>query len=199
MMRAMKNSRPHFLSRSLLPLGLLLCGALVTLFANTTAAEPTQSPAEGLGLEGHFVYAKTLDHGRAIVRAAMEKMIEELNPIYRSLARRKLNQADPLIHSITIARPNDKISVRFVGEKTSIFVTAPGVREKVRLPNGNEVDLTQRVKGDVLTQVFLGPKARTTNKLSLVAGGQGLQLHSRIKGNDADGTVQYRLSYKRRQ
>lgn len=163
----------------------------------TVEAEQSPVAQESSGLEGHYVYAKSLDHGRAIVRKAMGAMIDQLNPIYRSIARRKLQNSDPLVRAVTISRPNGKISVRLIGEKSATFVTRPGVREKAQAPNGREIDVTQRIKGGVLTQVLLGPKGRTTNRYTLSNKGQRLVFDSKVEGQDLDEPVSYRLVYKR--
>ncbi len=164
------------------------------------AAEQAAPPAEAeqARYAGTYRYAESLDHGRAIVRAAMEKAIEKLNPLVRPIARSKLASSDPLIREIGIALPEGRISVTLVGQKTATFSTKAGAREKVRNPQGKQVDLTQRFVAGGLEQVFVGEKGRTRSLYALQPDGDRLRVLTRIEGQGVDGPIAYRLDYVRR-
>lgn len=172
---------------------------LVAAAIDASAEQAPPLPAEAQArYVGEYEYAKSLDHGRAIVRAALEKAIEKLNPLIRPIARSKLASSDPLIREIAIALPEGRISVTLVGQKRATIATKAGAREKIRNPDGKQVDAVQRFTKAGLEQLFYGAKGKTRSLYVLQPDGDHLAVDTRIDGQGVEGPITYRLVYKRR-
>lgn len=171
--------------------------ALSTWVASESMAEdgPVGTEDDTARYVGTYKYGGDLDHGRAIVRKAMNEVIDQLPAVYRGLARRRLERSDPLVHTIVIALPEGRISVTYIGEKRATLTTRPGVTEKVRNPNNEEVDLTQRFTKEGLEQVFVGPRGRSRSVYTLLPDGKRLVVASKLYGEQLETPVSYRLVY----
>lgn len=146
---------------------------------------------------GTYKYGKSLDHGRAIVRKAMGEVIDQLSPLVRGLARRRLARSDPLVHTITIGHSDGRISMTYIGEKQATVSSRPGVTEKVRNPNDEEVDLTQKLVKAGLEQVFVGPRGRSRTLYSLSPDNKSLVVATQLYGEQLESPISYRLVYAR--
>lgn len=144
---------------------------------------------------GTYKYGKSLDHGRAIVRAAMDKAIDQLNPFIRPLARSKLRSSNPLVREIRIARPDGRIAVTLIGQKRATFDTRPGVPEKVRNPEGKQVELTQQFVKGRLDQIFVGPKGRSVTRYTLLSDDRRLRVDTKMSGKGLKSPISWRLVY----
>jgi hypothetical protein len=162
------------------------------------AEEATASTAQDVSrFAGTFKYGKSLDHGRRIVRQAIDKAIDDLPLIYRGLARRRLADSDPLVHKIIIALPGDQISVTYIGEKRATFSTKRGAKQKVKNLQGNEVDLTQRFVNGRLEQIWVGPNGRSRALYSLSDDNKRLVVATTTAGKKLNSTISYKLGYVR--
>ena len=189
--------------RDIRPLNQILAATVVVLSMATLWAATEASAEEGTRTEaeertrynGTYKYGKSLDHGRRIVRKAMEQAIDQLNPLVRGLARRRLASSDPLVHTITITVAGDRVTVKLVGQKTASFTTKIGATEKVTNPEGKQVDLTHRFTKEGLEQVFVGPKGSSRTVYSLQPDDRQLVVSTTMKGQQLDTPISYRLVY----
>ncbi len=154
--------------------------------------------ADGERFVGSYRYANTERHGRALIERAFEPAIEQLDLITRTVARRKMRRTNTLSKTINIGMPDGQISVEYVGEKSFRFTSRPGVTSKATAPNGNEIDLTQRIVGQAIEQVFIGPKGTTRNRLTLSKNDRQLTYHSVIRGKQLTTPITIDLVYRRR-
>ena len=177
---------------------LIAAGALIGMVTFVSPVEAQESDTKTLHeYVGTYDYASSIDQGRALVKAAFEKAIEQLNPILRPMARRKLQSSDPLVRRITIDLPSGDISVRFFGEKTVSLVTPPGQARSITMPNGKEVRVTQRFASQRIEQVFVGERGKTRNTLTLLPDGKSLSYRSVISSSLLETPVTVTLLYRR--
>jgi hypothetical protein len=178
----------------LVTFGLVAVAALSAPSAARSEGGPPQTAARYVGT---YRYAKALGHGRAIVDRAFDDGLRQLNPILRAMARSQMTSVEPLVRTITIALPGDRISVRFAAGRTATFVSHPGAAERIRTPRGREVVLTQRFRGGRLEQHFVGPRSRQRNVMTLSPDGQALQLDATIESRQLQRPIEVRLDYVR--
>lgn len=195
----MKTMSKHW-SAAAVALGPVLLAVILLGVPGRGRAEQATPPATvDQRYAGTYRYARDLDHGRAIVNAAFEKGLAQLNSITRALAESKLKGRDPLIRAITISLPGEKIAVRLESEKTIDFVTTPGVAQDVRGPNGNKVKLTQRFTRGALEQIGVGPRGTTRTTLRLSDDARTLTYNSTMTSSLLSSPVAFTLVYARQQ
>jgi hypothetical protein len=146
---------------------------------------------------GTYVYGENPEHGRAIVREAISKAINQLPVAFRRLASRRLAEVDPLIHRIVIEPHDGLISVRVVGERSAFFSTHPGLTEKVTDLKGKQVDLTQRFTDQGLEQLFVDPRGSSRVLYTLRANGQQLLVSTVTTSPLLNTPISYQLLYVR--
>lgn len=171
----------------------IVVAGVSTALASLAAAQQAPEPQ----YDGTYNYAHDLEHGRQIIERAFDQAIQKLNPALRRYVRHKMQSSDPLIRMIVINLSGDQLSVQYVAGKTVTLKTRVGVPQKVKAPNGNEVDLTQRFEKGSLIQHFVGPEGDTTNVLTLSSDGQKLLLQSTVTGKRLDEPISYKLDYHR--
>lgn len=154
-------------------------------------------PANAQRYEGTYKYSKNFDHGRKVIRHAMEKIIEEIPFLFRGRVRRKMQSSDPLIHNIVIGFPAGKISVTLNGEKSATMATQPGTAEKVKNHKGKLIKLTQRFRKGSLEQVFVGEKGSGRTLYTLLDDNRRLVFHTKMKFSKVKTHFTYRLVYVR--
>ncbi len=127
----------------------------------------------------------------------MNQVIDQLSPLMRGIARRRLARADPLVHTIVIGLSDERISMTYIGEKRGTVATRLGVTEKVRNPNDEEVDLTQRFNKGGLEQVIVGPRGRSRTLYTLAPDNETLVVATKLYGKQLEAPISYRLVYKK--
>ncbi len=182
----------HGTTRSCAALG--VAGALLVLATSAGA----QTSHELTDYAGAYTYARSLDHGRRVVRGAIESGIKQLTPILRPFARIIMSRQDPLVHRFTIRIKGARVFIRTVGEKTHDLSTKLGVARTITTPEGKRAQLTYRFVGGRLEQYIKGKKgSRQDNVFLLSKGGKAIRFRAAIYDRRIKTPVRFSLHYKR--
>ena len=146
---------------------------------------------------GTYDYSKGAEHGRSIIREAMEKGVQQMSAILRPLGRRKMTSMDPFNQQIIIARPENRISVTLIGRETLTFDSRPGVPEQATFWRGEEVEVTQRLVKNRLVQTINASKKQATFTYTLLPDGHGLLMHTKMAPRMLDTPIVWQLAYTR--
>lgn len=168
----------------------------------TAATEPVTTPApiapDAPPIErfvGVFIYAG----GEAQRKSALEAIdhaLEDLDPITRSLARRRLAERDPVVPEITIAFADGKTTIT----RRDQAVTAPLGGPAVTVArDGRSARVTHRLSADtLLIESIRGEKGSTVNHFHLPGDGARLLVRTEINGDRLTSPIRYDLTYRRR-
>lgn len=159
---------------------------------------PAIDPEQGSPIEpflGEFTYAGG-DTQRQAAVAALDGALDDLDPISRSLARRKLAKQDPAIPQITIGFSNGETSIA----RLDSIVRAPLGGGPVTVSrNGKEAKVTHELQSPLqLVETLQGPRGRTVSTFVLGDDGDDLTVTTLIEGERLSAPVVYHLSYRRR-
>jgi len=189
----------HMGSKYILLAGSIILGLLASFLPEIAqAANSLSSVSKGdASYAGTYVYGENPEHGRALVREAMSKAINQLPVAFRGLASRRLAEVDPLIHRIVIELHEGLISVRVMGERSASFSTHQGLTEKVTNLKGKQVDLTQSFTDQGLEQLFVGRRGSSRILYTLRANGQQLLVSTVTTSPLLNAPISYQLLYVR--
>ncbi|MEZ4451833.1 MAG: DM13 domain-containing protein [Nannocystaceae bacterium] len=140
-------------------------------------AGPTTPPIERFVGEFTFVGGES---ERKAALAAIEAALADLDPITRSLARRKLAQRDPAIPSITIAFADGKTAITRHGQAVRAVLDGPATTVE---RDGRKAQVTHRLSGSsTLIETARGERGTTRTTFTLSDDGARLKMKLRVEG-----------------
>jgi hypothetical protein len=146
-------------------------------------------PAAGAGIEGGYV----LDRGRSDdVKGAIERVVKGMNPVTRSIARRRLARTNPAY---------ERVSIRFEGNSARVSagpstLTLPLSGEPVRWNRDGEViRVSGRRDAAGYVETFDARDGRRVNRFT--PAGEGLLLTVTVTSPRLPRPLEYRLHYRR--
>lgn len=161
--------------------------------AEASPPEPAAPPIERFVGDYRYVGG---DKQRQAAVAAIEAALADLDPISRSLAKRKLAERDPAVPAITVAFDAGHTSIR--RKETTVRAPLDGPAVKVK-HDGREAMVSHRLATPAkLVERIQGAKGKTVNTFALSDDGERLTVTTQIDGERLSGPIRYRLSYRRR-
>jgi hypothetical protein len=159
--------------------------------AQRTEAELRQLLAGAWFLEG------TTSAGQAVIDAAIERAVGEMNFFLQGVTRTQLREKTPLNRRIDIGFAGDgQITVGF--DQRFTYTTRPGVAQPFTLPDGAEVQVTQHFRDGHLEQYFGHSLGRRWNAYSLSPDGRTMTVTATQQGPMMPQPVHFTLRYRQR-
>ncbi|MCA9613186.1 MAG: hypothetical protein H6721_07605 [Sandaracinus sp.] len=169
--------------------------ASIVLSLLVAAPLVAQAPAEATeaDLPGTYRLASSTSDAQQRVDAAIEAGVASMGPLRRSVGRRRLRAKNPIRRELVIALNGDRVSVSYDGER---FDVRRGVRETVRLSDGEAVRLRATVEGARLTLHWQGDDGERRDTFTRRPDGS-LVFGVTVTSEQLPNPVRYRLVYRR--
>jgi hypothetical protein len=170
----------------------LLCFSV--LLATAAVAQTQHIPR---ALAGHWHYSHDQQHGRNVVRSAIEPMIRQLPEMVQGMARDRLAERARVADRIEIVLEGERARVTYIGEHRMVVDSGLGETTTVRNAEGQDVRVTQRLQGAWLEQVFHGEHGEMRLLLSTERDRNTLHVDTTIAGERLATPIRWRLDYLR--
>lgn len=125
---------------------------------------------------------------------AIDDVVKHMNVLVRSIARSRLEQANPIPARVRIARIGDDLSISM--DDRSYRAPIDGRSVKVKGITGDELEMHFRVDGQTLVQIFEGDGGGRINRFSPSGDGE-LTMKVRVFSERLPKDLEYRLGYRR--
>jgi len=152
------------------------------------AAADAAKVAGAATLVGSYRY----DRGKASVRKSIDAVVGEMSVIVRSVARRRLVDANDVPKRIAIRQKGSEVTVELDGR--AYAATLGGGSKRVKDPNGEVSRMRLAMRGGALYQTFHTDQGDRTNVFSAREDG-GLTMAVRITSPQLPDDVRYRLVF----
>ena len=171
----------------------LLVASTLLLALPLFAQEPTPSTdATEADLPGKYRLSTASDRAQELIEAAIETGVESMGPLRRSVGRRRLRAKNPIRREIEIAFEGERVSVSYDGER---FDMRRGVRETVRLSDGEQVRVRATVQGPRLVLEWDGDDGDRRDTFTRRPDGT-LVFGVTVTSDQLPTPVRYRLVYR---
>lgn len=170
----------------------------VALTQDATPPPATRTEAELRQLlGGAWFLSGSATAGQAVIDAAIDRAVAEMNFFLQGVTRSQLREKTPLNRRIDIAFPADgQITVGF--DQRFTYTTRPGVAQPFTLPDGAEVEVTQHFRDGHLEQYFGHALGRRWNAYALSADGRTMTVTATQQGPMMPQPVHFSLQYRKR-
>lgn len=171
--------------------------------ARTASAEPATpklDPDTREALEhwaGTYQYAQEHDHGRAIVKRALDDALTQIPRIFRPLVRRHLEKRDYFVTSFSIRRAGDRVAFRAQSYKVFAIATYPGVTRELTSKKGRITKVTHELRGGNFEQILENRRGKQHNFLSFLDDGNTVLAHTTFTSRYLDRPIAFDLVYNR--
>jgi hypothetical protein len=136
------------------------------------------------------------DDGKAAIHRAIDEGIEPMSFVTEPIARGRLRDNNPPIPHLRIEPKGDALRVRF-GSSHAYRAPVGGEAVAAESPDGEDVKVTHRMRGDALVQRVTAGNGHSTMLFRPVAGGQRLKVTMIIKSSHLPRDIEYTLRFKR--
>jgi hypothetical protein len=156
---------------------------------------PSIALAEGdgwKGILGAFKFAGGKDEEQARLRA-IDEIVGRMTPIARGIARSKLGEATAIAQRVSLAVDGRLLTV--ANETRSDTAPTDGSTVKVTAFNGDEMDLSYKLKGTEILQSFTDGSKGSVHSFALAD--EKLVVRHAIYASQLPGPVLYRTTYAR--
>ena len=165
--------------------------------APAAAANPVENPAIAAlraRLAGSWREVSSAENA-ANRDAGVERTVEALFVLIRSIARGRLIEANPAFPALRIAFHDGQIEVQTL----PVVCRSPegGVERTVRGLDGNTNRLVQTLTSNALVQTTWQDSGSRTSRFVPSADGQRLTLHVQIRASQLSVPVRYSMTYAR--
>ncbi len=133
------------------------------------------------------------EHARIIDRAIVTGT-EEMRPLHRRVARKRLRAVNEPIHLLRIARMGDRVVMDLDDERYAAPVS--GQTERARNPEGEPVDLSFRVVGGSLRGHYVEETAEKIITFRL-EGERRLTMDVTVLSDQLPEPIRYRLAFRK--
>lgn len=171
-------------------------GALLLVVATVASAQDVAD--DTARYVGHFVLDGSEEAARERVRRALEPAIQAIPFLFRSMASERLNARFRVVRAIDIALPEDRIQVRYTGERTRTLESRRGHPVTIETEDGREAQMTQLFRDGHLEQVFQGEQGRMYRLLELSEDGARLTATTILQGGRLEQPIRITQPYVRR-
>jgi hypothetical protein len=171
-------------------LALVASAAMLSSAAPATAGDRAE-PLEQL--TGTFVHAGG-DAERRAVHDAIEEVVREMSPLVRSVARARLEEANPVPETLALRSDGKVFTMAYSEETYSGWLD--GTPAKVSTRDGDSMQLRLRLENRTLRQVFTADDKSRTNLLRIEGG--KLAVYVQVHASSLPHHLVYRLTYERR-
>lgn len=141
-----------------------------------------------------FKATKSQAANEKIVKAGIEKAIEEMSFITKPIARKKLEKSNIAFESITIDHKGSKASIQHDGRKP-VESPASGAQVKWTREDGEVFDVTQKVGDNDIVQVFHADEGVKTLKYDFSDDFSKMTVHITLDSPKLSGPLKYKLDY----
>lgn len=165
--------------------------------APTPTPAPAPAPITSADFDGRFHYVGGQSQ-RAQVAAAIEATVDSLPLMFRSIARKRLTQANPIDATLDIRVRDGDIRTSFAsGFSVSCPLDGPAVR--ARSTDGQKLDVRMRSQGTKLVQQIKSRSSTGAGKVVFVLSQdrRKLTVHHEVSSPRLPVPVRYSLSYVR--
>lgn len=129
------------------------------------------------------------------IDAAIEASMAAVNPVVRSLGRKRLEETNEIPKRVTIEVEGERVRILFDGEGHT--ASLDGSTIKAESAQGDKVKISHRMRGSSLTEFIDGVGGDRHNRFKLNAEGTRLTLDVEIASPQLPVSVEYRLTFKR--
>jgi hypothetical protein len=186
-------------------LQILCAGAVVILCivprqASAEPAGPKLDPDTREALEryaGTYTYAQEHDHGRAIVKRAMNEALTQIPRIFRPLVRRHLEKRDYFVTSFSIRRAGDRVAFRAQSYKVLRVSTYPGVTRELVSKKGRVTKVTHLLRDGHFEQILENRRGKQHSVLTLINDDNTMHVQTTFTSRYLDSPIRFELVYDR--
>lgn len=146
---------------------------------------------------GTYQYAYEHDHGRAIVKRAMNEALTQIPRIFRSLVRRHLEKRDYFVTSFSIRRAGDRVAFRAQSYKVFAIATYPGITRELTSRKGRITKVTHQFRDGHFEQILENRRGKQHNLLTLLDDGNTVHAHTTFTSRYLDSPIEFDLVYNR--
>lgn len=129
------------------------------------------------------------------IDAAIEKALNEVNPMVRSLGRKRLQETNKIAKQLRIAVEGEAVDIRFDGSGHSARLDGSTV--KAVSPYGDKIKISHRMRGERLIERTDSRQGGRSNTFKLGKDGK-VTVDVQITSSHLPVPVEYRLTYKRK-
>ena len=130
------------------------------------------------------------------ITAAIETTVASLNPMVRSMGRKRLEESNPVPKHMSIELDGDDVTLSIDGDGHRATLGGPAVKATSKF--GDKIKVSYRMRGDRLTNLIDGVGGDRLNTLRLSEDGKRVTLDVEITSGHFDVPVEYRLTFKRK-
>lgn len=129
-----------------------------------------------------------------LISAAIEEVVDKMSIFARSIARRRLAEANEVPHEISIDPNGQEVTVEIDGEAHTGRIGGPAIE----VPNaeGGTSRLRYELRGSSLVQIFEAPGGDRINVFSPREDGEGLTLGVTMQSPRLPDDIAYRLAFR---
>ena len=147
--------------------------------------------------ESQFTGHYTLDAGASDnIQQSIDRTIAPMNVIIRAIARRRLRETNDAYDSVTLDCAGDRISIQFE-HAAPVVVPATGAVIKWTDEDGETFDVSAKLVGRSIEQVFAASDGVRTNRYTLSADGASLTMNVAVQAPRLPGPLTYKLVFRR--
>jgi hypothetical protein len=160
-------------------------------------AAPAPSAWDQMRVRFHGTWRLTVTHAaaRQNVDAAIEQAVGAMNYFVRGVARDQLRDNTPLNRRIDLLfEDGERINVRF--DDRFSYTTRMGRTTRFTTPEGDDMRVTQRFRGEQLEQVFATDAGTRWNVYTSTGDGQ-LRVEATTQGMMMPQPLYFTLEYRR--
>ncbi len=149
-------------------------------------------------LAGTWTRSVPAARARAIVLSAFEPRLTRFPEIMRPIARDRIATGLPMADRIDVALDGRRVRVTFTGERRVVIETPLGGSGRVRLEDGDERRVTQRLRGGWLEQELTNDDGTIQRLLSTEGDGRTMHVDYTVHNEQLGAPVRWRVDYGRR-
>lgn len=172
----------------------VLAFAAVLLLAVSPLLTRAESPPTLANFAGNYTYAGTRDQGIAVVDAAIDEILADLNAEVRLMIKKGF--AEYFADAIVIKAPPGKIGIK-TGHLPESF-TDPGKSETFKNAEGKWLKVKRTFDNGKLIETAVGEAGTTVTVYELSADGKILHRNVAFRSDNLQKPVTYTLNYKRK-
>lgn len=129
------------------------------------------------------------------IDAAITAAMDAVNPVVRSLGRKRLHETTQVPKRVTIELEGERAQISFDGKGHSVSLDGSAI--KAESAEGEKVKVSHRMRGSSLVQLIDGIGGDRQNRFRLSSDGSRLTCDVEISSPQLPVSVEYRLTFKR--
>lgn len=177
----------------LLPIAILLAASIWPSTAQLQDGDRWSTMSERF--DGTWAGVVSAAEARRTVESAVEQAVNAMNYFLRPVARPMIRDNTPVNLEIELRfREANNIYVRF--DDRANYTTPLGRTRRVTTPEGDQMSVTQRFRGETLEQVFQTDQGTRWNVFTIVDGDQ-MRMDATTQGDMMPQPMHFALTYRR--